>query len=113
MRSYPPWPCKSRERGNPGNQESNVAATLFVDYGNVAPNRTRSEQGLPAYESRSEILSDTFHDYLRGFRPAVGIGFQFLLPVGPARLDLAVNPDADAARDESRFVWHFSVGMAF
>jgi len=91
----------------------NVAASLFVDYGNVAPNRTRSEQGLPAYESRSEILSDTFDDYLRGFRPAVGLGFQYLLPVGPARLDSALNPDADAARGESRFVWHFSVGMAF
>jgi len=91
----------------------NVVTTLFVDYGNVAPNRTRSEQGLPAYESRSEILSDTYDDYLRGFRPAVGLGLQYLLPVGPARLDLAVNPDADAARDESRFVWHFSVGMAF
>jgi len=91
----------------------NVAASLFVDYGNVAPNRTRSEQGLPAYESRSEILSDTFDDYLRGFRPAIGLGLQYLLPVGPARLDFALNPDADAARGESRFVWHFSVGMAF
>jgi len=91
----------------------NVAATLFVDYGNVAPNRTRSEQGLPAYESRSEILSDTFDDYFRGFRPAVGLGVQYLLPVGPARLDFAANPDADTNRGESRFVWHFSIGMAF
>jgi hypothetical protein len=33
--------------------------------------------------------------------------------VGPARLDIAFNPDRDSDRDEDRYVVHFSVGMVF
>ena len=39
--------------------------------------------------------------------------FQYQLPVGPARVDFAFNPDRDSDRDEDFFVFHFSVGMAF
>jgi outer membrane protein assembly factor BamA len=91
----------------------NLAGSLFFDYGNVAPNRTRSEEGEDPYDSRSEIISDTLRDYWDDFRPAIGAGIQYLLPVGPARLDFAFNPDARKDRGEDGFVWHFSVGMAF
>lgn len=87
--------------------------TLFTDFGNVAPNRTREDEGRPPYRNRSQILSDTLGDFFRGFRPGVGCGLQYLLPVGPARVDFAVNPDRDKERNEDRYVLHFSVGMAF
>jgi outer membrane protein assembly complex protein YaeT len=87
--------------------------TLFADVGNVAPNRTREDRGQPPYGNRSQILSDTLSDFFQGFRPGVGVGLQYLLPVGPARVDFAWNPDRDEKRDEDLFVVHFSVGMAF
>jgi outer membrane protein insertion porin family len=87
--------------------------TLFADLGNIAPNRTREDQGQPPYRNRSQILSDTLGDFFRGFRPGIGTGLQYLLPVGPARVDFAVNPDRDKERNEDRYVLHFSVGMAF
>ena len=91
----------------------NFIGTVFLDLGNVAPNRAPSEQGRSAYDSRSRIISDTLSDYFKDVRPGVGFGLQYLLPVGPARLDLAFNPDRDSKRDEERFALHFSVGMAF
>jgi len=91
----------------------NFTGTVFADFGNVAPNRTREEEGKPPYRSRSQILADTLDDFFRGFRPGVGCGVQYLLPVGPARLDIAFNPDRDPDRNEDRYVIHFSVGMAF
>jgi outer membrane protein assembly complex protein YaeT len=91
----------------------NFTGSLFFDYGNIAPNRSRSEQGEPPYDSRSDVISDTVSDFFQDFRPAVGFGFQYLLPVGPARIDFAFNPDRDPKRDEDFFVFHFSVGMAF
>jgi outer membrane protein assembly complex protein YaeT len=87
--------------------------TLFTDFGNVAPNQTRESEGRPPYRNRSRILTDTLGDFFRGFRPGVGCGLQYLLPVGPARVDFAVNPDRDEKRNEDRYVLHFSVGMAF
>ena len=79
----------------------------------MSPNRTREDEGKPPYRNRSQIFSDTLGDFFRGFRPGVGCGLQYLLPVGPARLDIAFNPDRDPDRDEERYVVHFSVGMAF
>ena len=52
-------------------------------------------------------------DYLQDFRAGLGFGFQYLTPVGPARLDLAWNPDPRESEHEATFVWHFSIGMAF
>jgi outer membrane translocation and assembly module TamA len=86
---------------------------VFFDYGNVSPNRSREEQGKSPYDSRSDVISDTFNDFFKGFRPGVGFGFQYLLPVGPARIDFAFNPDRDSDRDEDLFVFHLSVGTAF
>ena len=89
------------------------AASLFFDYGNIAPNRSREEQDKPPYTDQAEVKSDTFHDFFRDFRPAVGAGFQYLLPIGPARLDFAMNPDRQEERSEDRYTIHFSIGMAF
>jgi outer membrane protein assembly complex protein YaeT len=91
----------------------NLIGSVFVDVGNVSPNRSRQEQGKPPYDSRSDVISDTFNDFFKGFRPGVGFGFQYLLPVGPARIDFAFNPDQDSDRNEDFFVFHFSVGTAF
>lgn len=91
----------------------NFVGALFFDCGNVAPNRSRQELGKPAYGSRSDVLSDTFRDYFKDLRPGVGFGFQYLLPIGSARLDFAFNPDRNSARGEDSFVLNFSVGAAF
>ncbi len=91
----------------------NLTGSLFLDFGNVSPNRTRDEQGERPYDSKSDIMSDTFDQYFKDFRTAVGFGLQYQLPVGPARVDFAFNPDQDSDRDEDFFVFHFSVGMAF
>jgi outer membrane protein assembly complex protein YaeT len=91
----------------------NLTGSLFLDFGNVSPNRSRDEQGKLAYDSKSDIMSDTFNQYFKDFRTGVGFGLQYQLPVGPARVDFAFNPDRDSSRDEDFFVFHFSVGMAF
>ena len=91
----------------------NLIGTVFIDYGNVAPNRSRSERGLQPYDSRSDVISDTLDDFFKDFRPGVGFGLQYLLPVGPARVDFAFNPDRRSQDDEDSFVIHFSIGTAF
>jgi outer membrane protein insertion porin family len=91
----------------------NLIGTMFFDYGNIAPNRSREEQGRQSYNSRSQVINDTLEDFFKGFRPGVGVGLQYLLPVGPARFDVAFNPDRDSERDEDAYVFHFSVGTAF
>ncbi|MBL8862412.1 MAG: BamA/TamA family outer membrane protein [Planctomycetes bacterium] len=67
-------------------------AALFVDAGTV--------------ELRHEDLLD-FTD--PGF--GVGAGLRYLLPIGPVRLDGAVNPDPEPY--ESRGAVHLSVGFSF
>ena len=91
----------------------NLIGTVFFDYGNIAPNRSRQEKGEPSFDSRSDVISDTLDDFFNDFRPGLGFGLQYLLPVGPARADFAFNPDRDSQRDEDFFVFHFSVGTAF
>ena len=91
----------------------NLIGTVFFDYGNVSPNRSRIERGLQPYDSRSDVIYDTFDDFFKDFRPGVGFGLQYLLPVGPARVDFAFNPDQRSEHDEDFFVMHFSIGTAF
>jgi outer membrane protein insertion porin family len=91
----------------------NLIGTVFFDYGNIAPNRSSEEQGRQPFDSRSDVISDTLYDFFKDFRPGVGFGLQYLLPVGPARFDIAFNPDHQSERDEDSFVFHFSVGTAF
>jgi len=70
----------------------NLEGALFVDTGNVQLEH-----------------ADFFST--EDFRSGVGIGLRYRLPIGPIRVDYAVNPDP---RDsESRAVLHFTVGMAF
>jgi len=91
----------------------NFAATLYVDAGNVSPNRSLYEDGFAQYTSRSDLLDDTLADFFSEFKFGVGIGLQYLLPVGPIRVDLAYNPDPEEIWDEDSWVFHFSLGMAF
>ena len=70
----------------------NLEGALFVDTGNV------------------QLDYEDFFS-AEDFRSGVGIGLRYRLPIGPIRVDYAVNPDP---RDsESRSVLHFTVGMAF
>jgi outer membrane protein assembly complex protein YaeT len=91
----------------------NLTGSLFADLGNVSPNRTRQEEGEGSYRSRQQLIADTLGDFFRNFRPAVGFGVQYQLPVGPVRMDVGFNPDRNAKRDEDLYVIHFSLGMAF
>jgi outer membrane protein assembly factor BamA len=92
---------------------SKIVLSLFTDFGNVSPNRSTAEKGEPPYTDRSQLVETTFKEYFQDFRSAVGIGMQYLLPVGPVRLDFAINPDPRQERYEERYNFHFSVGMAF
>jgi len=89
------------------------AASIFFDYGNVSPSRSQAEEGEAPFTSKSDIVRATFREYFSGFRSGVGVGLQYLLPVGPLRLDVAYNPDRQPERGEDSIVVHFSVGMAF
>ena len=53
--------------------------------------------------------SDAFD--LDDVRLGIGLGLRYLLPIGPLRLDGAVNPDPRSGEDD--WVLHFSIGMPF
>lgn len=67
-----------------------ISGAVFFDYGNV---------GL------------TTDDWSKDFRPAVGIGLRYGLPIGPIRLDLGHN--YDRRREEDGYVLQLAVGMPF
>jgi outer membrane protein assembly factor BamA len=87
----------------------NLIGTVFFDAGNISPNRPR----LDELQSTTDILSDTLDEFFSGFRYGVGFGLQYLLPLGPLRVDLGFNPDPDEQENEESFVFHFSIGAAF
>ena len=87
--------------------------TLYVDAGNVSPNSSLLENGITSYTSGSDLLDDTLKDFFSDFKFGIGIGFQYLLPVGALRIDIAYNPDPDERWNEDSWVYHFSLGMAF
>lgn len=91
----------------------NFATALYIDAGNVSPNRSLYEKGFIPYTDRSELLDDTLDDFFSEFKFGIGIGFQYLLPVGPIRVDVAYNPDPEEQWNEDSWVYHFSLGMAF
>lgn len=70
----------------------NFSGALFADAGNVALD---------------------YQDYFdfADLRYGVGLGLRYLLPIGPLRLDFAVNPDPEANEDD--WVLHFAVGLPF
>jgi outer membrane protein assembly complex protein YaeT len=84
--------------------------TLFIDYGNIAPDDAAT---AVIYNDRPQILTALARDYFKDFRTGLGAGLDYMLPVGPARLDFAFNPMPRSDRKESRFVIHFAIGMAF
>jgi outer membrane protein insertion porin family len=90
------------------------AWSLFADIGNVSPNRTTVDGQSPllALDSAA-LIRATWRDYLSDLRSGIGTGVQYMLPVGPARLDVAVNPDPDPELHEADYAVHFSIGMAF
>ena len=90
-----------------------LAGSLFMDYGNVSPNLSPEEDSDGPFTDRQDVIDSTLRDYFSDFRPGLGVGLQYLLPVGPARLDFAWNPDQDTDREEDSFTVHFSIGMAF
>jgi outer membrane translocation and assembly module TamA len=47
----------------------------------------------------------------RAFRSGYGAGLRYLLPIGPLRVDLGVNPNP--LDDEDELVLHVSVGFPF
>ena len=89
----------------------NVSTSVFFDLGNVAPNSTLADGTSPLTLGRTALIEATFQDYLRDMRPSYGVGFQYLTPIGPARLDFAFNPKVQG--DDNSFLIHFSIGMAF
>lgn len=87
--------------------------TFFVDFGNISPG-TELEDGTALLSSdRSTLVNATLDDYFQNMKSAVGIGIQYLLPVGPARLDFAYNPSGGNDPGEEEYAVHFSIGMAF
>lgn len=69
-----------------------VEGALFYDVGNVTPDAA------------------DFWDFA-GYEQGIGIGLRYLTPVGPIRLDGALNPDPEEGASDGAI--HFSVGMAF
>ena len=69
-----------------------LEGAVFYDTGNVVPD----------YTDFSEFAD---------FRHAIGLGLRYLLPVGPIRLDVGLNPDRKPQEDD--YAVHLSVGMSF
>lgn len=90
------------------------AWSLFVDIGNVSPNRTTVNGQSPLLVLDPDaLIRAAWRDYFSDLKSGIGTGLQYMLPVGPARLDVAVNPDPDPTRNEPDYAVHFSIGMAF
>jgi len=68
-----------------------VEAAVFTDVGNLWL--------APGNVSLAEL------------RPHVGLGLRFLTPIGPAVLDLGLNPSPDRRLAERMVAPHFSIGM--
>lgn len=70
----------------------NLYGAAFVDAGNVAADHA------------------DYFDF-EDFRSGIGVGLRYMLPIGPLRLDGAINPDPRPQEDD--FAIHLSVGMSF
>jgi outer membrane protein assembly complex protein YaeT len=90
-----------------------VGINLFFDTGNISPNRSREQVGVPIYTTRAELMQAVFSDYFADFRSALGVGLEYFLPIGPARLDFGFNPNPSTTPKEAAYALHFSIGMVF
>jgi len=70
---------------------TNVEAGIFTDVGNLW------------LDPRVGSITDVRWNF--------GAGLRFLTPIGPAVLDLGVNPAADSRLGEAYVSPHFSIGM--
>ena len=91
---------------------SQLAGTAFIDAGNISPNQTTVNGISSLAAERNDLISATRKDFFRDFRYGVGCGIQYLLPIGPARIDFSYNPDR-RSDSESQYALHLSIGMAF
>ena len=93
---------------------SRMGITFFADFGNGFNRLTRESYGKA---SIGDVLNPA------NWALAVGAGFRFALPIGPARLDFGVNA-YDPSKDDSRkfitnrsffdsMAMHISIGHAF
>ncbi len=80
---------------------------VFFDYGNISPSGNRSPL------VRATSLQATLEDFFLNFRPGLGMGVQYLLPIGTARLEVAFNPDRNQQLGEPLYVVDFGLGTAF
>jgi outer membrane protein insertion porin family len=79
----------------------------------------RSEVRFPIYDVHGGVVfydgagvRISGYDFDRPYRDAVGVGYRYNTPVGPAAVDAAfkINPDQDRARREKIFRFHLSIG---
>lgn len=91
----------------------NFAATFYIDAGNVSPGKIWQENGSTAAATSADLLDDTLDGFFSDFKFGIGVGLQYLLPVGPIRVDVAYNPDPEELWADEDWVFHFSLGMAF
>lgn len=71
---------------------ASIQGALFVDAGNVAVDHA------------------DYFDF-EDMRYGIGLGFRYVLPIGPLRFDVGANPDPEPGEDD--WAAHFSIGMAF
>lgn len=89
-----------------------LAGTVFFDTGNISPNKTVANGLSPLAADRQDLIDATWKDFFDDFRYGVGCGLQYLLPIGPARIDFGYNPDR-RPDTEKEYALHLSIGMAF
>ena len=75
--------------------------------------RRAIDAGVPAYATRTELMQAVFSDYFNDFHSALGVGLEYFLPIGPARLDFGFNPSPSSEQKEADYAIHFSIGMVF
>jgi outer membrane protein assembly complex protein YaeT len=68
-------------------------------------------EGALFVESGNVLLDRSEFFGFDGYRHAVGVGLRYVLPVGPLRLDLGINPSPEDGED--RAVLHLSVGRPY
>lgn len=68
-------------------------------------------EGATFFDAGNVLLSSSDYGSFSDISTGIGVGLRWLLPIGPVRLDFAVNPDP--LPDEASYVLHFSLGTAF
>ncbi|MCP3920647.1 MAG: BamA/TamA family outer membrane protein [bacterium] len=103
---------KESELGPKDREDNPVGGEAFTTFSiELRQNVGRAFQ-LATFVDTGNVVSD-HSDYwdFDDFEVGVGVGLRYVLPVGPVRLDLAHNPNADSGEDD--YVLHFAIGMAF